>query len=282
MFQQLLEQWGMSLLAEIPHLIQAALVVVLTLFVDRRLQRLVGHAVKRSRNQRELTRLLGRLTRIGVLIGALLLVLSIFNQTRLLASFIASLGIFGLLLAFALQDITKNFAAGVLLLLQRPFGLDDRIRVGVFEGTVTDVSLRATLLRTYEGHEVLIPNADVFSSTITNLTRYPRRRHTVLVTLSHDIAPSSARKVLEAAVRRVPAIEPEPAPYVASTAVGKDDQQFEARFWLRSAEHETLEIVSSVVQALQEAVQDLKRQQAALVAQQAALAAQQASAVDEV
>jgi small-conductance mechanosensitive channel len=94
------------------------------------------------------------------------------------------------------------------------------------------------------------------------------------VTLPHDIAAATAREALEQAVRRVPRLEPEPAPYIASTAVGKDDQQFEARFWLRSADHETLAIVSSVVLALQEAVQDLKRRQAVL-------AAEQAAAVDE-
>ena len=72
MIQRLLEQWGTALLAEIPHLIEAAVIIVLTVVVDRRLQLLVARAVKRSRNQRELTRLLGRLVRIAVLVGALL------------------------------------------------------------------------------------------------------------------------------------------------------------------------------------------------------------------
>ena len=241
-----------------PRILEALLVVVITFWADDRLRRAVERAVGEGRRRRELARLLGRLVRIGVLIAGLIVVLGIFGQAGLLASFITSLGIFGLLVAFALQDITKNFAAGVLLLIQRPFGLDDRIRIGANEGVVTDISLRATVLRTTEGHEVLIPNADVFSSTIINLTRYPLRRHSVVVTLSLDTDAQASRETLEAALRGVPGLEREPQPHIASTAIGKDDQQFEARFWIKSAAPETPAIVSAVTLALQEAVRSIR------------------------
>ena len=259
---QLMRGWGQSILERIPEIIQALAIAVLTLYVARRLQGAVERIVAVGQGPRGLARVLGRLVRIAVLLGGLLIILGIFEQTQVLASFLASLGIFGLLVAFALQDITKNFAAGVLLLIQRPFSLDDRIRVGAFEGTVMDVSLRATVLRTVEGHEVLIPNADVYSGTITNLTRYPVRRHTVLVTLGLDTDAVAAQQALETALLRVPQLEPEPRPYVAATAVGKDEQQFEARFWLPSAAPETPAIVSAVTLALQEEVQSIRRQQA--------------------
>jgi small conductance mechanosensitive channel len=257
-FKDLVQGWGKTLLKEIPHIIQALLVLAITLYAAGRLQRTVERISGLDHRRRELARLLGRLVRIAVFVCGLLIVVSIFDQTRLLASFIASLGIFGLLVAFALQDITKNFAAGVLLLIQRPFGLDDRIRIGANEGVVTDISLRATVLRTIEGHEVLIPNADVFSSTIINLTRYPVRRHSVVVTLPLDADAQASRERLEAALRGVPGLEHEPQPHIASTAVGKDDQQFEARFWIKSAAPETPAIISAVTLALQEAVRTLR------------------------
>ena len=130
--------WGHSILQAIPKIIQAVLVLGLVLLVDDRLQQAVERLVGR-RGQREVARLLGRLTRIGVMLLGLLIILGIFKQTEIVASFVTSLGIVGLILAFALQDITKNFAAGVLLLIQRPFGLDDHIKVGEFDGIVTDI-----------------------------------------------------------------------------------------------------------------------------------------------
>ena len=257
---ELWRHWGESLLAQIPNVLKALVVVGITLFADERLQRFVERVVGEGRNRRELARLLGRLVRIGVLFAGALVVLGIFGQTALLASFITSLGIFGLLIAFALQDITKNFAAGVLLLIQRPFGLDDRIKIGVNEGIVTDVSLRATMLRTAEGHEVLIPNADVFSGTIINLTRYPLRRHAITITLPLDADAEAARHALTAALEGVPGVEREPPPHVASTAVGKEDQQFEARFWIKSDAPGTPAIVSAATLAVQQEVQALRVQ----------------------
>ncbi len=256
---ELFQRWGRDLLEALPQILQALVVVAITFWADDRVHRAVERAVGQGKGRRELARLLGRLTRIGVLLVGLIVVLSIFDQTGLLASFVASLGIFGLLVAFALQDITKNFAAGVLLLIQRPFGLDDRIRIGANEGVVTDITLRATVLRTVEGHEVLIPNADVFTATIINLTRYPLRRHTVTVTLPLDTDVDAAQGALEAALRRVPGIQPDPPPVVASTGVGKEDLQLEARFWTQSNEPKVPGIISAATHALQQEVQSLRR-----------------------
>lgn len=255
---ELVRQWGKAILAALPQIIQALIVIAITLWADGRLQSMVERAVGEGHGRRELARLLGRLIRIGVLVLGLVVVLGIFKQASILASFIASLGIFGLLIAFALQDITKNFAAGVLLLIQRPFGLDDRIRVGAFEGVVTDVSLRATVLRTVEGHEVLIPNADVFAGTIVNLTRYPVRRQTIPLVLPLDIDADTARAALEGALRAIPGVEPDPAPVIAYTAVGKEDQQLEARFWVKSTAPELPAIVSRATLALQQQLQALR------------------------
>lgn len=257
-FTELLERWGHTILDQIPNLVQALLVAVLAVYLARRTQRTVERLVGRERRHREIARVLGRLVRIAVLIGGLLLVLGIFNQTQILASFLASLGVFGLLVAFALQDITKNFAAGILLLIQRPFALEDRIKVGLFEGIVTDVSLRATVIRTADGHEVLIPNADVFSGAITNLTRYPLRRQTVPIVLPLDIDGETAQRVLEATLRGIPQIEREPRPVIASTGVTAAEQQFEARFWIKSTLPELPSVISTAVLGLQKGVQQLK------------------------
>lgn len=256
--QQLWVQWGQAILAEIPHIIQASVVGLLTLLLAGRVQRLVVRLTADGHRRRELGRLLGRLSRIAIIFGGLLIILGIFNQTQLLASFIASLGIFGLLLAFALQDITKNFAAGVLLLLQRPFGLEDRIRVEPYEGIVTDITLRATVLRTADGQEVLIPNAQVYSGAITNLTRYPLRRYVVPITFPLSVEPEEARRVLEAALSGLKGIDSDPAPYIASTVVGKDDYVLEARFWIHSRVPELPLIVSAASLALQQAVQTIR------------------------
>lgn len=233
---RLWQHWGEILLTSIPRIVQAVLVLVVVLFVDDRAQRVMEREVAQRSGQRELARLLGRMARIAVLVIGVVIVLGIFQQTNLVASFIASLGVAGLVIAFALQDITKNFAAGVLLLIQRPFRLDDRIRVKDFEGTVVDITLRATALRTADGDEVLIPNADVYSGAITNLTRYPQRRITVPFTLPPGVDVDGVLSSILEEINATPALSTHspttPAPDIVITSVNKDGLQCLARVWV--------------------------------------------------
>ena len=254
--------WRESILKNIPNMLQALIVLAIAFFIDERAQRTVERLVGRREGQRELARLLGRMARIAVLVLAALYVLSVFKQTQLVTSFIASLGIAGLVLAFALQDITKNFAAGVLLLILRPFRLDDRIKVKEFEGVVTDISLRATSLRTSDGEEVLVPNADVYSSPIVNLTRYPRRRYHVPITVPATLPIEPVRRQLEAALRETPGLEQEPLPQVMVTAVSADTVTLDAQYWLPAQAKDGPQKQTLVIERLNALAQALKAQAA--------------------
>ncbi len=254
--------WRESILKNIPNMIQALVVLAIAFFIDERAQNAVERLVGLRDGRRELARLLGRMARLAVLVLAVLYVLSVFKQTQLVTSFIASLGIAGLVIAFALQDITKNFAASVLLLLLRPFGLDDRIRVKDFEGVVTDISLRATTLRTSDGEEVLVPNADVYSNPIVNLTRYTRRRYHVPITVPATLPIEPVRQRLEAALRETPGLEQEPLPQIVVTAVSDDSVTLDAQYWLPSQAKDVSQKQTLVIERLNELAQTLKAQAA--------------------
>ncbi len=91
----------------------------------------------------------------------------------------AGLGLTGIVLGFALKDILSNFVSGLLLLTLRPFKIGDQIVVGDLEGSVERIELRATRLRAYDGRVMLVPNAEVFTSSIVNNTADPVRRGSV-------------------------------------------------------------------------------------------------------
>jgi small conductance mechanosensitive channel len=256
------EHWQKVVIDNIPNIVVALIVLIGALLLDDRAQRAVERIVGLRPGQRELGRLLGRMARFGVLIFALLYILSIFKLNTLVTSFVASLGIVGLVVAFALQDITKNFAAGVLLLILRPFRLDDRIKVKEFEGTVQDITLRATTLRTADGDEVLVPNSDVYSNAIVNLTRYQLRRFHVALTVPASVPAEAARSALEAELRAQPGLEAEPAPQVLVTAIGADTLTLDAQFWLPSQGSDNARQLSAVIDRLQQQIVTLKQPEA--------------------
>src|SRR5262249_23866915 len=142
-----------------------------------------------------------------------------------------------LVIGFALQDIVKHFAAGVLLLMLRPFRIGDEVRIGAFVGHVQDVQLRATVLKTNDGSEVLIPNADVYNSAIVNLSRYALHRHSVALELPASLDLEHTRAALEQALGDVPGVAADPPPSVVITGLNGKAATVELRLWVDERAH---------------------------------------------
>ena len=147
---------------------------------------------------------------------------------------VTGLGLTGLALGFALKDIISNFVSGLLILALRPFELGDQIVVGDTEGSVERIELRATHIRTYDGRLVLVPNAEVFTSRVTNNTASPVRRAVVPLFLGYDSDLPRAVEVIRLAAAGAPGVLAEPQVAVRVAELGQDDLVLEARFWADS------------------------------------------------
>lgn len=147
---------------------------------------------------------------------------------------VTGLGLTGLALGFALKDIISNFVSGLLILALRPFELGDQIVVGDTEGSVERIELRATQIRTYDGRLVLVPNAELFTSRVTNNTASPVRRATVELFLGYDVPLARAVEVVRAATVDTPGVLADPPVEVRPAELGHDDIVLEARFWTDS------------------------------------------------
>jgi len=147
---------------------------------------------------------------------------------------VTGLGLTGLALGFALKDIISNFVSGMLILALRPFQLGDQIVVGETEGSVERIRLRATEMRTYDGRLVLVPNADLFTSRVTNNTASPRRRAVVALYLGYDSDLPRAVEAIRAAASGIDGVLTEPPVAVRVADLGPDDIVLEVRFWTDS------------------------------------------------
>lgn len=144
------------------------------------------------------------------------------------------LGLTSLALGFALKDILSNFVSGLLILTLRPFQLGGQIVIGETEGTVERIELRATQIRTYDGRRVLVPNADTFTSRVTNNTAAPVRRGQVVCYLGYDVELQKVLRVLEEATLRAEGVIAEPQPSVAIREMGQSELAFQVQFWCDS------------------------------------------------
>lgn len=122
---------------------------------------------------------------------------------------LAGAGIVGIALAFALQDIAENYISGILMGFRNPFSPGDEIVSGDFEGTVEELNLRYTSIRTYDGVRVLLPNGQVLKNPLTNLTVNGNRRTDFSVGVAYGTDLDHARRVLIDAVTRVDGVDGE-------------------------------------------------------------------------
>lgn len=144
---------------------------------------------------------------------------------------VGGLGIAGIALAFALQDILENFIAGVLLQIQRPFTYGDQIDVNGHDGTVQTIDTRMTTILTPAGELVKIPSATVIKSDITNYTQRGSRRTTLEVGVAYGTNLREAQRILTEAAARADGILESPPAEALLQGFGESSIDFAVRFW---------------------------------------------------
>jgi small conductance mechanosensitive channel len=230
--KDVIARWYGDAVLFLPNLLLVAVILSLTLLASRYIQEAVRRISRRTSAPAEIGELLGRIARIGILTIGMLLVLQRIGWGETVLSFVAGLGVVGLVVGFALQDIVKQFAAGVLLLMLRPFRVGDDVRITGFEGTVVAVQLRATVLRTANGDEVQIPNADVYTTAIVNMSRYNVRRHVITLSVPREANLEQTHAALTRAIKDVPGVAVDPPPVIAGTSFDGASVKIELRFWV--------------------------------------------------
>ena len=153
------------------------------------------------------------LTLLARLVFGLIVALGFYVGLRIIgfdpAPLIAGAGVLGITLAFALRDIAANYISGILMGLRNPVRSGDQIISGDHEGTVEDLNLRYTTIRTYDGVRVLLPNGMVLQSPLTNLTVNGSRRTDIPVGVAYGTDLQKARQVFIDAVSALDGIDPE-------------------------------------------------------------------------
>lgn len=250
---QALQELLFSTLQFIPRLIVGLLTFGLALLLAAPAGRAVKRALERRIDSQGLPALLARLTRWTVIIigGVAALEQVNFNVT----GFLAGLGVAGLTIGFALQDIARNFVAGVLLLLRKPFVANDYVNAGGFSGTVMDVNTRDTVIRADNGELVIIPNTKIFENPITNFSRSVNRQRVLTLTLRNSQNVDAEMDLLRNALQNVPGVLSEPQPTVWADRPGFTTVRVIARFWVNTQTSDLFAVNSAAVLALNQVTQ---------------------------
>lgn len=220
-----------AILTQLPYVLAGIVALVIFLLLSRGVRALVGRTgLIDDDSLRTLTA--GLASAVTIVVGvfvALWIAIPSVSFTELLAS----LGVSGIVLGFALRDILENFIAGIIILARRPFTVDDQIRSGDYEGTVTEINFRSTVLKTYDGLQVYIPNGDILTAPVENLTGYETRRSEVMIGIHQDASVAEARKVILSSLADMQEVLPEPEPQVFFRAIADSTNNLDVLYWTK-------------------------------------------------
>jgi small-conductance mechanosensitive channel len=193
-----------------------------------------------------------QLVRLVFIIAALVIALDVMNAAALLSTILGAAGIIGLALGFAVRDTVENFIASIMLSIRQPFRPNDTVEINGDQGRVIRLTSRATILLSFDGNHIRIPNATVFKSRIVNFSQNTERRFLFSLLIDRETDLAAARAMMEETVQDLPYVLDTPAASVWIENLGTVGAELVVTGWV--GQHTT-----SVVLAKGEAIRQVKR-----------------------
>lgn len=220
-----------NLIVRSPLILMGLVVFIGSLFASRIVRLIVRRAVERSRLSSQAALAFGRMAQWGTIIFGLLLGMIVIFPSVDIATLLGTLGITSVAFGFAFRDVLQNLFAGLILLLDEPFRVGDQIEVQGYEGTVKRIETRATTLLTYDGRNVILPNAQLFINSVTVNTAHEIRRFQFDVGIGYGDDIDQARQLILEAITSVSGVMADPAPDVLVLSLGDYAVNLRARWW---------------------------------------------------
>jgi small conductance mechanosensitive channel len=212
---------------------------IIIFVVGRIFVRLLTRGMRKVMEQRDVDKTL--VSFVSNLVGMVLLIFVIIAAVNALGvqttSFIAILGAAGLAIGLALQGSLSNFASGVLIVLFRPYKVGDWIEAAGISGSVEEVQILTTVLKTGDNKQVIVPNGQIMDSIITNYSANDRRRVDMTVGVSYEDNLDKVRKTLEELVSADDRILDDPACTIAVSELADSSVNFVLRPWTATADY---------------------------------------------
>ncbi len=216
-------------------IVGAIIILVVGRWLAKMVSQLVGKAMSKAKIDPTLTSFAQSICHVGLLT---FVVLSALNKLEIpMTQFTVVIGAAGLAIGFALQGSLANFAAGVLLVIFKPFKVGDYVELAGQSGTVTHIEIFNTILNSPDNVKIIIPNGQVTGSNIMNYTANGTRRIDLLIGVSYEDDLKKTRQVLEKIIAGDDRILKVPACNIAVSELGDSSVNFVVRPWVKAADY---------------------------------------------
>jgi small-conductance mechanosensitive channel len=211
-------------------------VLVLGIYLAKLARKLAAKIFHRFTQHEAITNLFSSFVYILAIGVTLFVTLSVLHLDKAVFSILAGAGIAGIALAFAFQDIAANFMAGILLSIRRPLRIGDLVKSREIMGKVLTINMRDTIIQTFSGQMVIVPNKDIFQNSLENYTISGKRRFELTVGVSYGDDLEKVKQVALKAVKNISALNAEEPPRLFYESFADSSINFTLQLWINSTE----------------------------------------------
>ena len=230
------EEWINQAIAILPNMVVAVVIVLVFALIARFAKKIALKMMGKVSDNRALSKLFSNVVKIALLSIGVFVALGILNLDKTVTSLLAGVGVIGLALGFAFQDTAANFVSGVFLAARRPFHYGDIVKSNGYFGKVKKLNLRNTIMETFTGQEILIPNKDVFQSPLENFSKKGLRRVDVACGVSYGDDLKTARRIAIDAIKDLDFVHDPDNVTLFFNEFGDSSINFNIRFWIKYGE----------------------------------------------
>ncbi|NNE67675.1 MAG: mechanosensitive ion channel family protein [Pyrinomonadaceae bacterium] len=253
-----LEELWIAFSKQVPGIVLAILIIAVGLLLARLISNLSRKAIARRTDDPITVNFLSKAIKLLCGLLVIMYALRVAGLGGIAAGVLTAAGASAVIIGFAFRDIGENFISGIILSFNRPFNVDETVRVGDIFGKIKTIEFRYTKLRTFDGRDVYIPNSDVIKKPVFNYTEdgYFRFEFTVGISYEDDIE-DAMKVILEVLETTKTVVNDETHPYfVYPDELGVSSVNLEVKFWVKTFEYgmEALTVKGQVVSAVKEAL----------------------------
>ena len=230
---QKLDSWLDAFINLIPNMAVTLVLLVIFLLLAKFGSKLFRKLFSKTSNNEALEHLFSTVIYVAILSLGLFIMLGVLGLDRALTSILAGIGVVGLALAFAFQDITANFLSGIILAFRRPFKTGDIIETKDIMGKVTKTNLRDTVIETFQGQEVYIPNKDFLQHAFYNFSALEKRRIDIVVGVSYAEDLEKVEEVVLSTMKNLDGVIDKELMVLDYCEFDSSSINFNIRFWIK-------------------------------------------------
>ena len=217
------------------NLVLALVIYLAGSWLARRLVSLTRTLMKKRQLDEALAEFIGSI--LSVLLTFVVALIALEQVGIDTTSLLALLGAAGLAVGLALKDSLSNFAAGVMLILFKPFKIGDFVEAGGIAGIVERISIFSTQLRTGDNRQIIVPNAGIYGDVITNFSAKATRRIDLVIGISYDDNIKQARDIIQQILDQEERILADPEPVIVVGELGDSSVNLWVRPWVKTADY---------------------------------------------